>query len=327
MTRAVALLRAINITGRWVKKDILRELFVGFGLTGVSTYITSGNVLFDAAAGDPAALESRLEAHLRAALGYEVTTFVRSGAKLVAVAAHEPFATAELEQAFALMVAFLKAPPDEASRARLLAYRRPSDDFALHGREVYWLRRTQISETNFGGAKLERALGMPATVRSITTVRKLAALAGGKEWIIRPVEPADKAEWLRMRLELWPDAPDKEAEEIERFMAGYPLPTLMAAFVCVRPEGGLCGLAEVAIHESAPGCHTDRIGFLEAWYVDPDQRGRGVGRALIERAEAWARAAGCREMASDTDPTYPLSPAAHAALGYEEVARFFRKDL
>lgn len=181
MTRAVALLRAINITGRWVKKDILRELFVGFGLTGVSTYITSGNVLFDAAAGDPAALESRLEAHLRAALGYEVTTFVRSGAKLVAVAAHEPFATAELEQAFALMVAFLKAPPDEASRARLLAYRRPSDDFALHGREVYWLRRTQISETNFGGAKLERALGMPATVRSITTVRKLAVLAGGKE--------------------------------------------------------------------------------------------------------------------------------------------------
>ena len=145
--------------------------------------------------------------------------------------------------------------------------------------------------------------------------------------IIRPIEPADKAEWLRLRLELWPDSPEKEAEEIDRFLAGYPLPTLMAAFVAVRSEGGLCGLAEVAIHESAPGCKTDRVGFLEAWYVDADWRGRGVGRALVERVEAWARAAGCREMASDTTPYYPLSPAAHAALGYEEVARYFRKDL
>jgi hypothetical protein len=32
-------------------------------------------------------------------------------------------------------------------------------------------------------------------------------------------------------------------------------------------------------------------------------------------------------MASDTTPSYPISPAAHAALGYEEVERYFRKDL
>jgi hypothetical protein len=32
-------------------------------------------------------------------------------------------------------------------------------------------------------------------------------------------------------------------------------------------------------------------------------------------------------MASDTTPSYPVSPLAHAALGYQEVERFFRKDL
>ena len=79
--------------------------------------------------------------------------------------------------AFGLMIAFLKRPPDDAATARLMAYRRASDDFAIHGREVYWLRRTQQSETNFAGATLERALGMPATVRSITTVRKLAVIS------------------------------------------------------------------------------------------------------------------------------------------------------
>ncbi|HEU5088623.1 MAG TPA: GNAT family N-acetyltransferase, partial [Roseiflexaceae bacterium] len=69
------------------------------------------------------------------------------------------------------------------------------------------------------------------------------------------------------------------------------------------------------------------IGYLEGWYVDPDYRGQSVGRTLVEQAEAWARAQGCLEMASDTTPSYPLSPAAHAALGYHEVERFFRKNL
>ena len=41
-----------------------------------------------------------------------------------------------------------------------------------------------------------------------------------------------------------------------------------------------------------------------------------MGRALVEQAEAWARAEGCVEMAADTDSSYPLSPAAHAALGF-----------
>ena len=176
MTGSIALLRAINITTRPVKMERLRALFAEMGLANVSTYIASGNVLFD---GDEphAALEERIEAHLAAALGFEVATFLRSPDEMAAIAARQPFAAADREAAFGLMVAFLKAWPDEAATARLLAHRRDSDDFAVHGREVYWLRRAQQSDTNFSGARLERAMKMPATVRSITTVRKLAELA------------------------------------------------------------------------------------------------------------------------------------------------------
>ena len=177
MTRYVALLRAINITGRTVKMDRLRALFAEMGLANVATFIASGNVLFDAN-GAAEALETRIEAHLQDALGYEVATFLRTPAEITAVAAHRPFAAEALEAAFGLMIAFLKRPPDDAATARLMAYRRDSDDFAVHGREVYWLRRTQQSETNFAGATLERVLKMPATVRSVTTVRKLAGISG-----------------------------------------------------------------------------------------------------------------------------------------------------
>lgn len=148
--------------------------------------------------------------------------------------------------------------------------------------------------------------------------------------IIRPVQKSDAAEWLRMRLALWPDDPEKEAAEIALVLSTTPhtkLAEMHEAFVCERPDGTLCGLVEVSIHTSAPGCETDHIGYLEAWYVDPDARRQGVGQALVARAEAWARAEGCAEMASDTTPDYPLSPAAHAALGYAEVERYFRKEL
>jgi len=116
MSRTVALLRAVNITTRPVKMERLRTLFAEMGLANVSTYIASGNVLFD---GDEphAALEERIEAHLAGALGFEVATFLRSPGEMAVIAAHEPFAAADRDTAFGLMVAFLKARPDEAATA------------------------------------------------------------------------------------------------------------------------------------------------------------------------------------------------------------------
>jgi aminoglycoside 6'-N-acetyltransferase I len=149
--------------------------------------------------------------------------------------------------------------------------------------------------------------------------------------IIRPVKSSDTAEWLRLRKALWPDSDaGRLAEEIGHFLAAPEqsvIPTLHAAFVCARPDGTLCGLVEVSIRNEAPRCKTDRIGYLEAWYVDEDWRGQSVGQALVKSAEAWAKAQGCLEMASDTTPDYPLSPGAHEALGYQEVERYFRKEI
>jgi aminoglycoside 6'-N-acetyltransferase I len=54
-----------------------------------------------------------------------------------------------------------------------------------------------------------------------------------------------------------------------------------------------------------------------------------VGRALVAAAEAWARAQGCREMASDTHLDNAVSRHAHARLGYAEMEHLvhFRKPL
>jgi len=68
---------------------------------------------------------------------------------------------------------------------------------------------------------------------------------------------------------------------------------------------------------------------LEGWYVVAEARRRGVGRALVRAAEAWGRAQGCTEFASDALLDNHVSAAAHQALDFDEVAqiRCFRKDL
>ena len=158
MSKLVAFLRAINVGGRTVKMDHLRRLFVEMGFAGVETFIASGNVIFDSPATDTAALERAIEAGLHAALGYRVDTFIRTPAERAAVAAMWPFS----------------APPDAAATERLMAFSTPVDAFHVDGREVYWLRRDALGESAFAGGVLEKALGMPATVRNGRTVGKIA---------------------------------------------------------------------------------------------------------------------------------------------------------
>lgn len=172
--RYVAFLRAINVGGHTVKMDRLRALFEEMGFGAVETFIASGNVIFDGDGGDAPAMEGRIERHLREALGYEVATFLRTTAEVDAVARHWPFAAGQGEET-TLFVSFLHGAPGEDGVRKLMAFRTADDDFAVHGREVYWLRRGRSSDSDFSGARMEKALGMPGTMRNVSTVRKLAA--------------------------------------------------------------------------------------------------------------------------------------------------------
>jgi uncharacterized protein (DUF1697 family) len=172
----IAFLRAINVGSHTVKMVQLRALFEELGFANVATFIASGNVFFEADSDDVTALEVQIEQHLKAALGYEVATFIRTPAELAAVTEHQPFPEADLDaKDSALMIAFMREPPATAAQAKLLALRNEIDDFQLHQRELYWLRRTRMSESTFSGALLEKTLALPATMRNVTTIRKLAA--------------------------------------------------------------------------------------------------------------------------------------------------------
>ena len=64
-----------------------------------------------------------------------------------------------------------------------------------------------------------------------------------------------------------------------------------------------------------------RVGYVEGWYVDADLRGKGIGRALMARSEAWAKKMGFTELASDAELENDASIRAHGALGFRETFR------
>jgi uncharacterized protein (DUF1697 family) len=156
--------------------DHLRKLFEALGFSNVETFIASGNVIFDSPTEDTRTLEKKIEDHLGESLGYEVATFVRSASELADISRHQPFDPSDLDaEGASLYIAFLPTPPDAKVEQKLMAHRNEVDDFSVHGREVYWLCRKKMSESSFSGVLLEKTIGMPATIRNATTVKKLVA--------------------------------------------------------------------------------------------------------------------------------------------------------
>lgn len=143
---------------------------------------------------------------------------------------------------------------------------------------------------------------------------------------IRAADPADRAEWARMRAALWPDAdPQEMAEELGPFLAD----PVQAAFVAERPRGGLCGFVEASVRAFAEGVDERPCAFVEGWWVDEDVRRTGLGRALIQAVEGWARGRGFAELGSNVELHNARSQQAHQALGFEERERvvYYRKRL
>ena len=177
MHHYIAFLRGINLGKRRIKMDDLRARFVELKFTDVATFIASGNVIFASKNGDSRKLEQQIQQHLQASLGYEVDTFVRTRAEVVAVAAYQPFARAEMEHPdHTIHAGFLGEALGTETARQLAAIRTKADEFRAEGREYYWLCRIPTHESKVWTSPALKALKLPSSsMRNLTTICKLAA--------------------------------------------------------------------------------------------------------------------------------------------------------
>jgi len=175
MQRYVAFLRGMNLGGRRIKNEQLRAEFEALGLSEVACFRASGNVVFASDEKNEAALSARIEDGLGEALGYDVPVYLRDEEELHAVAAQRPFAPATLRASRGkIQVVFLPAAPKAAARKRVLLLSTSEDRLDIDGRQLYWLPKGGLSESELDLDAVAAALG-PITIRTMGTVEQIAA--------------------------------------------------------------------------------------------------------------------------------------------------------
>src|SRR4028119_1364591 len=140
-----------------------------------------------------------------------------------------------------------------------------------------------------------------------------------QNFIVRPLRESDIGEWLRLRKMLWDGSTDEEHKA--EMMDIYEHTETQLVLVAEISEEKLAGFLEASIRPFVEDCHSDHVGYLEGWFVEPGFRRYGIGGDLVRGAERWARKKGCVEMASDAEVGNDLSLAAHLKLGYAETSR------
>ena len=172
MHRFVAFLRGINVGGRVVVKEKLKETFTSLGFQNVCTYKQSGNVIFEANSANSQEVTAKIEEKLRDDLGYEVAVFVRTFSQLESIITLDPFKDLGRESSSFLVTFLATAPSNFPFQLPLTTPKSTAQVISTKGTEVY-------SVTHGGGEGalpnpfLESRLKMKATTRNINTIREI----------------------------------------------------------------------------------------------------------------------------------------------------------
>jgi uncharacterized protein (DUF1697 family) len=179
MNTYVALLRGINVGGkRRVPMDELQAVAESIGFRSVSTYIQSGNLLFESDR-DETGVCTQLAKAIAERFGFDVPVIARSSDDFLAVAESHPFSDLDLDPRF-LHVGFLDRLPTAEPAAAIPAADFAPDRIVVHGRDVYLAYPNGSARSRLTVPLLESRLGASLTARNWKTVRRLADLVGSR---------------------------------------------------------------------------------------------------------------------------------------------------
>ncbi len=172
----VALLRGINVGGRnLLSMAEIRACLERKNFEQVTTYIQSGNVLFESDSKDAASLTAAIQKALSATFDHDAQVFLRSERQLKQVVEQAPkewMTGADLRR----NVAFLRKP---LTASRAVAQIEPTDDvdFVKAGQDVVYMTTviSRVKQSRFTKI-IKSPIYRDMTIRNYNTCQKILAL-------------------------------------------------------------------------------------------------------------------------------------------------------
>lgn len=173
----LALLRGINVGGKNViKMADLKACFEEMQFSAVTTYIQSGNVIFQSAKQDALKLEKKIEQTLSKTFNYSSLVVVIPDRKLRQVVESAPQGFGTQPDQFKYDVAFLKEPLTSVEVLEQVSLKEGVDE-AYAGKLVFYFSRLTSRAT---ASRLNRIASLPVyermTIRNWNTTTKLLGL-------------------------------------------------------------------------------------------------------------------------------------------------------
>lgn len=175
----VALLRAINVGGNSIiKMADLRSAFIKTGYLNASTYIQSGNVIFEANAKDLFKTRAAIEEMLSKEFSYNATVILRSHNELIKTVNEAPN-TWNTEPDLRCYVAFVREPVTSQDIIKDTVINKEVD--TISGGEGVVYMTTKMSEIKKSGfSKLTgKKIYKDITIRNYNTVKKILSMMEG----------------------------------------------------------------------------------------------------------------------------------------------------
>lgn len=178
MNTYISLLRGINVSGqKKIKMAELTSLYESLSFENVSTYIQSGNVVFESSLDDKElkiSIEAAIERHFK----FDVPVLILSPSQLVNAAKNLPFTTIDIEQEGSKIILFFLSTTISVEQGNILkTYLTNSEQLVISEGVIYLYCPTGLGKSKLTNKLIETKLQLTSTARNIKTVNKLLLLA------------------------------------------------------------------------------------------------------------------------------------------------------
>jgi uncharacterized protein (DUF1697 family) len=174
MNTYIAILRGINVGGnKPMKMDALKSILDEIGLKNVTTYIQSGNIVFNTKEKDTKFLEQAIYNTILVEFEFEVPVMVFDIQKMGIVLKNNPFHDESYFDPSFLHVTFLASIPEAILLPKVLEILSNQDAIKIVNDIVYLYCPNGYSNTTWSNTFLEKKLKVKATTRNWKTCMEL----------------------------------------------------------------------------------------------------------------------------------------------------------